>query len=282
MRESFILYASWWEHIQLLSDQQRGHLLTAIYAHAMGQELPPMDGITAMAFSFIRAQLDRDAEAYAEKCKTNRLNGAKGGRPRKNQNADGSNENPEKPNGFFENPGKHEYEYDYDYDYDYDSSDDDDDEEDDIPARAREDMTPPEEETTWADIDATVQAAYHAAYGRQPTPEETEWLSRIAVNFGMEDLIGEAIRRAAQYGATSVGKYVAAIAQEWASHGITTLGDLEAYDILRAVVKGELVRPDMGPDDALRCIADNRDAKRQRQLQRQIRGQPLDRIGGDA
>lgn len=82
MRESFILYASWWEHIQLLSDQQRGHLLTAIYAHAMGQELPPMDGITAMAFSFIRAQLDRDAEAYAEKCKTNRLNGAKGGRPR--------------------------------------------------------------------------------------------------------------------------------------------------------------------------------------------------------
>ncbi len=42
-----------------------------------------------MAFSFIRSQLDRDGEKYADRCRKNSINGAKGGRPKKSEKTDG-------------------------------------------------------------------------------------------------------------------------------------------------------------------------------------------------
>ena len=69
-----------------------------------------LDDITNMAFSFISMQMDRDSEAYKDKCNINRENGKKGGRPKKEEKPDGlekNQKNPsvsEKPNGFLENP----------------------------------------------------------------------------------------------------------------------------------------------------------------------------------
>ena len=56
-----------------------------------------LDDITNMAFSFISMQMDRDSEAYKDKCNINRENGKKGGRPRKEEKPDGLEKNQKKP-----------------------------------------------------------------------------------------------------------------------------------------------------------------------------------------
>ena len=83
-KKSFILYGSYYEQIMLLSIEERGQLLSAIYEYQMNGEVSvEMNPIVAMAFSFVRSDMDRDAEKYEEKCAKNRANGRKGGRPRK-------------------------------------------------------------------------------------------------------------------------------------------------------------------------------------------------------
>ena len=67
-KESFILYDCYATQINLLNDEQAGVLFKAIFAHRTGNELPKMDGATAMAFSFIQRQIEDDAERYQETC----------------------------------------------------------------------------------------------------------------------------------------------------------------------------------------------------------------------
>ena len=45
-RDSFVLYTEYMEQVNLLSIEQRGVLLTAIFSYAADAELPEMDGIT--------------------------------------------------------------------------------------------------------------------------------------------------------------------------------------------------------------------------------------------
>lgn len=82
MKNSFVLYTSYQEQLSLLTMVQRGVLFTAILAYASGDDLPEMDGITNMAFAFIKADIDRDAEKYERTCEARRESGLKGGRPK--------------------------------------------------------------------------------------------------------------------------------------------------------------------------------------------------------
>ena len=66
MRNSFVMYTEWLEQIEILTVTQRGTLFSAIIRYAAAQDLPEMDPVTKMAFSFIRAQIDRDAAKYEE------------------------------------------------------------------------------------------------------------------------------------------------------------------------------------------------------------------------
>lgn len=98
-KTSFVLYTDYLEQIEILSREQRGDLLTAILYHASGIELPELDGMTKIAFSFIRSQLDRDSEKYKATVEKRREAGKKGGRPVK---ANGIEEKAKKANGFSE------------------------------------------------------------------------------------------------------------------------------------------------------------------------------------
>ena len=102
MRNSFVMYTAYKDQINMLTREQRGDLLTAVLSYARGEELPQMDGITAMAFSFIRSDMDRDADKYEKTCEARRQAGAMGGRPK----ANGFSEKAKKANGFFENQTK--------------------------------------------------------------------------------------------------------------------------------------------------------------------------------
>ena len=83
-KKSFVLYTDYWQHFELLNVEERGEILTAIFDYVRTGEFPDLRGGVEMAFSFIRAQLDRDAEKYESICERNRKNGSKGGRPQKN------------------------------------------------------------------------------------------------------------------------------------------------------------------------------------------------------
>lgn len=123
-KKSFLLYNDYIEHVDLLDDADAGKVFKAILSYVNGIEGEQLNGMALMAFSFIRSQLDRDNESYERKCQANRINGKKGGRPKKAKppeegepqhpplevvpeqekvEADGSNEEPRKPNGFSDN-----------------------------------------------------------------------------------------------------------------------------------------------------------------------------------
>lgn len=96
-KSSFLIYLDYEEQFNLLTDEQIGQLMRAIIKYEKTRELPQLNGIVKMAFSFIKTQLDRDREKYEARCEKNRENAKKGGRPRKNQKdnlkANGFNEN---------------------------------------------------------------------------------------------------------------------------------------------------------------------------------------------
>ena len=57
-KKSFILYAEYIRQVQILSDEDAGKLFKAILEYVNTKELPTLDGMAAMAFSFIANQLD--------------------------------------------------------------------------------------------------------------------------------------------------------------------------------------------------------------------------------
>ena len=117
MKDSFVLYTKYLDNIQALSMEQRGMLFTSLMLYVSGQEPEEMDPVTAMAFSFIKSQMDKDIEKYNETCAKRSEAGKLGGRPKKQEEA-------KKANGFSENQKKqgkakkadNEYEYEYDND----------------------------------------------------------------------------------------------------------------------------------------------------------------------
>ena len=68
-KKSFILYADYIKHIERLSDDEAGKLFKAIFCYVNNGRLPDLDGMAAMAFSFISNQLDNDLQKYEETCK---------------------------------------------------------------------------------------------------------------------------------------------------------------------------------------------------------------------
>lgn len=84
-QESFLMRKEWEQHIDMLSKEQRGDLLTLIFAYQNKRELPDCDPMAKLALSFMRPFFEDSAEKYAERVRKNQENGKLGGRP-KNQN----------------------------------------------------------------------------------------------------------------------------------------------------------------------------------------------------
>ena len=102
-KSSFLIYHEYREPLKLLTDEQRGQLLMALIDYSESGVVSELDGISMMAFSFIQSQMDRDSKKYENRCSSNRENGKKGGRPKKEND---SEENPKNPMGFEETEKK--------------------------------------------------------------------------------------------------------------------------------------------------------------------------------
>ena len=81
-KKGFLLYYDYRKHLALLNDEERGKLLMALLDYGEHGTQPELEGAALMAFSFIQAQMDRDAEKYAETVKKRSEAGKMGGRRR--------------------------------------------------------------------------------------------------------------------------------------------------------------------------------------------------------
>ena len=61
-KKSFVCYKDTLVHLELLTYEQRGKLFTAMLQHENNLEILKLDDQTAVAFSFIKLQLERDDE----------------------------------------------------------------------------------------------------------------------------------------------------------------------------------------------------------------------------
>ena len=77
-KDSFVMYTKYEEQISLLTDAQAGVLLRAMIKYQSGQDLPKMDGMTQMAFAFIKQQIDFDNHKYDAMCEAKREAGKLG------------------------------------------------------------------------------------------------------------------------------------------------------------------------------------------------------------
>lgn len=84
-KKSFVLYNEYKEHFALLPAEDQGHLLMAIFEYVEEGTEPVLSPAAMMAFSFIRLQLDRDGEKYAETCERRAEAGKRSGESRRNK-----------------------------------------------------------------------------------------------------------------------------------------------------------------------------------------------------
>lgn len=84
-KRSFLLYNDYGEQFILLSDEDAGKVVKALFAHENGEPEPVLEGAARMLFSIVCRDLDRNRERYNARCAQNRENGAKGGRPKKRE-----------------------------------------------------------------------------------------------------------------------------------------------------------------------------------------------------
>ena len=79
-KQSFLMYMDYQEHLELLTEEEIGKLVLALFRYTKDGSLPdwPKEdrsfAALFMAFSFIRKQMDRDRDRYEETCAKNKEN----------------------------------------------------------------------------------------------------------------------------------------------------------------------------------------------------------------
>jgi hypothetical protein len=95
-KNNFLMYKDFKSSIDILSDEQAGKLIKAVFNYVNGRVEPNFkDGMLIMAFNILKTQLERDLESYKKRVKASQENGKLGGRP---PNDDKPKE-PKKPSG---------------------------------------------------------------------------------------------------------------------------------------------------------------------------------------
>lgn len=86
-KKSFLVYFDWEAPIQELSNEELGELFRAMFNYAKHGELIDFEHRSLkLVFGFIKSAIDRDKDAYEERCRKNAENASKGGK-KKAENA---------------------------------------------------------------------------------------------------------------------------------------------------------------------------------------------------
>lgn len=98
MRKSFLLYTDIIDSTAMLTDEEFGILLRAVFKYERGEELPNLSPIIEMAFNFIKGTLDRNNDAYNQKVEKCRAAGKKSAEARKKADMVAIDDNMSQPN----------------------------------------------------------------------------------------------------------------------------------------------------------------------------------------
>ena len=98
-KQSFILYNSFYPPIKGLDLETKGRLLDAIFQYHINGTQPEETSPVFMAFMFMKTHFELDLKKWETRCDANRLNGMKGGRPKKPKE---TQPNPNNPMGLLE------------------------------------------------------------------------------------------------------------------------------------------------------------------------------------
>jgi hypothetical protein len=116
MKESFVLYKSFYEPTKNLCIEDKASLYDAIFQYQIEGIEPPNTSRIYMAFLFFKNQFRLDEEKYSKVVERNKSNGSKGGRPSLNSKPKITNEIPNNPMGF-EEPKKADNDNDNEKDF---------------------------------------------------------------------------------------------------------------------------------------------------------------------
>jgi uncharacterized phage protein (TIGR02220 family) len=83
-KKSFIAYSDWQETFEELSDEEAGKLVKHLFNYVNDKNPEASDKLTKMCFIPIKQSLKRDLVKYDNYIDKQRVNGKKGGRPKKN------------------------------------------------------------------------------------------------------------------------------------------------------------------------------------------------------
>lgn len=103
MKDNFLLKKSLIDVIKELSDEDTGKLFKGILNYVNHGDSELTDYLKII-FIPIKTEIDKNEERYLEVCEKNRLNGRRGGRPRKPRDEDLEEENPPVSDETEENP----------------------------------------------------------------------------------------------------------------------------------------------------------------------------------
>lgn len=78
-KKSFVMYQDWGAAIELMTDEQAGKLLKAIYAYQEDPGADVDDPAVKMVFQLMKGRFKADAESYEATCKRRAENGRLGG-----------------------------------------------------------------------------------------------------------------------------------------------------------------------------------------------------------
>ena len=85
-KKSFVMYESWGAAISMMSDEQAGALIKAIYAYQNNPDVKVSDPSIAFVFEIIRQRMDEDNAKYRQTCEARASAGRKGNDKRWNDN----------------------------------------------------------------------------------------------------------------------------------------------------------------------------------------------------
>lgn len=104
----FICHDNYYDRIKRLTNEEVGSLFRNLMLYHAGRydEMEDFIDSEGIAFDFIADDIDRMEEKYNTTCETNRQNGSKGGRPKKQTVSEKTEQNPIKPTETQQNPTK--------------------------------------------------------------------------------------------------------------------------------------------------------------------------------
>lgn len=104
--------------------------------------------------------------------------------------------------------------------------------------------------------------AYRAAFGRAPTPMETERIAQAAANVGLIGMLPFIIGRAAMAAPRNPVRYILTILDDYQAQGIASEAEASRYEYLRDCMSGR--RQDMDIASAQQAMEAERRARRER------------------